>query len=169
MARSYYLQIQGIDEIAEARVPVEGLPSGAALLEVSSFSWGVGNSIDPTGRAGAGAGKASFSELTVVTRANAYSPSLLQRVAGGQFSPQVLLLVLDTYSGRSMIVEQYALQNAVFTGLQISGAQGGDRDQQQLSIGYRAITHKVALIDPNTGSGNNAVEKGWDLAANKPL
>jgi len=59
-------------------------------IEIESFSWGVGSTQSNTGTGG-GAGKAVFSDLTIVKIVDSTSPALFSTAASGKFLPAVQL------------------------------------------------------------------------------
>jgi type VI secretion system secreted protein Hcp len=117
---------------AVGTLTIEGL-QGASSLEVESYSWGVTSPVSvgsPGG--GAGAGKATFSDLVVTRPVDAVSPKLIAAAVTGQHFDSAVLVVPLRKS-----VLRYTFDVVFVTGVQHSGS--GDRPLETLSLTYGAV------------------------------
>jgi len=122
---------------AVGTLTIAGL-QGAGSLEVDSYSWGVTSPVSigsPGG--GAGAGKATFSDLVVTRPVDSVSPKLFAAAASGQHFASAALVV-PTRKG-SM---RYTFDLVFVTGVQHSSS--GDRPLETLTLTYGAVKVEAA-------------------------
>jgi len=134
-------------------------------IVLSSFSQGVSVPIsNPVGGGGTGAGKASFSELSVAKLLDKASPLLYSYAAQGRRIPTVVLTVRK--SGEKP-VEFYriTLTDVLISSVQTGG--GGDVPSESLSLNFTKIEWRYTPQKAD-GSPDAPVIATWDLAANKP-
>jgi type VI secretion system Hcp family effector len=108
---------------------------GASSLDLQSFSWGVTIPVS-TGSAGggAGAGKATFNDVTVTRAVDAVSPRLVQAAAAGQHFASV---TIDIATGKGTTME-YTLDTVFITSVQHKAT--GDGAVETLSLAYGAVS-----------------------------
>jgi type VI secretion system secreted protein Hcp len=112
---------------------VQGL-QGASSLDLQSFSWGVKTPVDiGSSGGGAGAGKATFQEVTVQRSLDAVSPRFVQAASTGQHFPSATIEVA-TGKGTTM---RYAFNTVFVTSVQHSS--NGDGAVESLSLLYGAV------------------------------
>ena len=121
-------------EKTAATLTIEGL-EGASALELQSFSFGVKNvTSGGTAGGGAGAGKATFSDLNVTRSADGVSPRLFGAVATGEHFPSA---TLEARVGKSSL--RYTFHLVFVTSLQHSGDRDGVSESLSLTYGSVAI------------------------------
>lgn len=134
-------------------------------FEVMSLSYGLANPYNPaTGGPGGGAGKASFTPITI-TLYDDKSPLFLKAVASSQRFERVVFS-FRTQDGRGVnfTYETITLTTAGITQMQTSS--GGERPVIELSFAYATIEISQRDIQrPN----DPPIKGGWDLVRNKAL
>jgi type VI secretion system secreted protein Hcp len=112
---------------------VQGL-QGASSLELQSYSWGVKTPVDiGSAGGGAGAGKATFEEVTVQRSLDAVSPRFVQAAATGQHFPSA---TIDVATGKGTTMH-YTFNTVFITAVQHTG--NGDGAVESLSLIYGSV------------------------------
>ena len=155
---AYYLYLEGIDG--------ESTTVGhEKWIDVLSFSLGASNPASfPTG--GGGAGKVSFSDLSMVKEVDVSSVSLLKYVATGKHIAKATLDIVSSASKGSQPYLRYDLVNALVTSYNISGGSGGN-PIESFSLNFEKIAFEYFTMNPD-GSLGPPVKFGWDLGTASP-
>lgn len=153
-----YMQIQGID----GDVSAEGF---RGWFEVFSFSWGVSNHAT-VGGGGGGAGRATFSDLSVMKPAGKGSPALFVNCASGRHFARAEVDVAMSTEGGPTVFEKFLLTDCMITSYQIGGS-GGERPTESLSLNFTKIEFRQ-LVQNEEGAFDYQ-HAGWDLRANRPF
>ncbi len=134
--------------------------------EIVALSFSQGLSL-PFSPAGGGTGKASFSELAISKIVDKATPLLYSYCAQGRHVPQAVLTLRN--SGGTVPFEFYriTLTDVVITSVQTSGASGGDKPSESLSLNFARIEWRYTPQNPN-GTAGAPVIATWNLAANTP-
>jgi type VI secretion system secreted protein Hcp len=137
-------------------------------IELQSYSFGVSNTVSPGGPTGtgAGAGKASFSDLSFVMRMGAASPLIMFACASGQHFPEAKL-VLRRSGGKSSLEFCTVTMREVFvSAYQDGGAPGDDGPLDSVNLAFGAV--KVDYVTQNpSGTAGPITSGGWDRTKNK--
>ncbi len=131
-------------------------------IEVESFSWGVTNHVDL--ESGGGAGKASFSELSMGKRLDIASPELFLRVAQGKHFPTAELVLRSTGESPEPFF-RITLSQVFVTGSQVEASVDEDRPTESVSLVYGEIEWEYTPRNPD-GTTGEPVAAGWDLMSN---
>jgi type VI secretion system secreted protein Hcp len=138
-------------------------------IEISSFSFGVSH---PTtigsGTSGAGAGKASFSDLSITKTVDKSSPALFFDAASGKHIKDGLLDVVKVSGGSEISLLEYKLTDVMISSYSIGGSSGGELPQESLSLNFTKIEFKEFPQNP-TGSPGIPITVEWDLLQNKGI
>ncbi len=153
-----YMQIEGI----EGDVTAENF---RGWFEVYSFSWGVTNH-SVGGGSGGGAGRATFSDLSVMKPAGKGSPSLFVNCASGRHFQRAEVDVVLVTEGAPPVYEKFLLTDCLITSYQISGS-GGERPTESLSLNFTKIEFRQ-LVQNQEGVFDYQ-HAGWDLRSNRPF
>ena len=132
MAFDAFLKIDGIQgESADGTIPIE------------SFSWGVSSPRDSqTG--GAGAGKATFTDLTIVKMVDSASPKLLEILVEGRHLPAVQLTCRK--AGGQQEFAFYKLSGVLIGLLRDAGNRhGGEFPTEEISFNFHKLDMKVGF------------------------
>lgn len=152
MADDMFLKIDGIKgESVDAKHKGD--------IDIEAFSWGVSNSGSPTG-GGAGAGKATFEDLSFVARTSAASPQLFLATASGKHMKEAMLTV--RHAGK----QQLEYIKIKLTELNISSyqqsASGSDGPTDTFSLRFARIDFSYAPQRPD-GTLDTPIVAGWDV------
>jgi type VI secretion system secreted protein Hcp len=121
---------------AAGTLTIAGL-QGASSLDVESYSWGVTSPVDIGSGGGAGAGKATFSDLVVTRPVDGVSPRLIAAAATGQHF-DTAVLVVPTRKGAM----RYTFDLVFVTGVQHTSS--GDRPVESLTLAYGTVEVEAA-------------------------
>lgn len=157
----YFLEI---DEI-----PGESLDDQyKGKVEVLSFSWGVTNDGTSGRGGGAGAGRASKTDLHVETVMSAASPKFAQAAAAGVHLPKVLLHLRKASGDAPFEYATFELDDAYVSGYQVGGSGAGLVPHENISINFSSLSVTYNQ-QAETGAGSGPATLGWDFGANKKL
>lgn len=157
MAVNAYLKIEGIDG------PSTSNPNH---IDILSFSWGVSQ----TATYGAGAsgqeakaGRANFSDLSIMKVLDKTSPALADACARGMIIPSVYILYDKPIGASGATQASYYrlyLKDALITSVQVSGSS--ENPSESVTFAYQAVEY---AYNPEDDKGNLAgwVPKGYDL------
>jgi len=145
-----FLKIEGIDG--------ESSDSGhRGEIDIQSWSWGVSNAGSMSAGSGGGAGKASFSDLSITKRIDKASPLLMTACATGQHIPKATLTVRRAGKNGDDYM-RYTLEDVTCTSVQDSGSSD-TLPTESLSLNYTKIQFEY-LEERAT----QWTRFGWDLA-----
>jgi type VI secretion system secreted protein Hcp len=133
-------------------------------IEVLSFSWGVTNTGATAASGGAGAGKATFQDLSIVHKIDKASPLLMRACATGTHLKEATI----TYRKAGKDQQDYLivkLNDIIITGV-LDGAASGQAGSETVSLAFAKIDleYKPQKAD---GSLNTGIHFKYDLEANK--
>ncbi|HUO33037.1 MAG TPA: type VI secretion system tube protein Hcp [Bryobacteraceae bacterium] len=154
MAVNAYLYIDGVEG------PSTSKPNH---IDVLSFSWGVSQTTTyGAGASGkeAKAGRADFSNLTIMKVLDKTSPLLSDHCATGNILKEVYIVYDKPVGDKQEDYFRVYLKDALITGQQLSGSSANPTEQ--LTFAYQAmeIAYKPEKDD---GSLDAAISKGHDL------
>jgi type VI secretion system secreted protein Hcp len=133
-------------------------------IEVLSFSWGVSNTASPSSGTGAGAGKATFQDLTIVHNIDKASPGLLKACATGVHLKEATITHRKAGKGQQefLIVK---MNDIIITGV-THGGQAGQPYSETVNLAFAkvALEYKPQKAD---GSLDAGIHFKYDLKANK--
>lgn len=135
-------------------------------IEIYSFSLGAVNT-GSTHTGGGGAGKVSFSDISFTKPLDKASPLLYLDCAKGRHFPKVFLYVRKS-GERPTDYYVITLSDVLISSFQTSGAAGGDRPTESLSLNFTKIEFSYARQKPD-GSLEEPVRTGWDIAQNREI
>jgi len=134
-------------------------------IEVLSFSWGVTNAaVISGGGGGAGAGRATFQDLSIVHNVDKASPLLLKACATGMHIKDATITHRKAGKGQQeyLIVK---LNDVIITGV-THGGTGGQPFSESVSLAFAKVDleYKPQKQD---GSLDAGIHFKYDLKANK--
>ena len=138
-------------------------------IVVNSYSFGVSNT-GSVGSAsgGAGAGKASFSDLNFTAPVSVASPKLMVACASGAHYDTAVLTLRRAGSGKgAQDFFRLTLKTVLVSSYQDGGSTGGDVPVDSVTLAFGAM--KVEFM-PQTASGaaGQTASAGWDRTKNQP-
>ena len=131
-------------------------------IEVLSFSWGVTHPVSAPATGGAGGGRATFQDLTIVHKIDKASPLLLQACADGRHIQEATITCRKAGQQDYLIVK---LNDVSITGV----AAGVTSDQ----VGSETVSLAFARMDLQympqkaDGSLDTGIHFNYDLIANR--
>ncbi len=154
MAVNAYLYVDGVDGPSTSKT---------GFIDVLSFSWGVSQTaVYGAGASGkeAKAGRADFSNLTIMKVLDKTTPLLSDHCASGNILPKVYILYDKPVGDAQADYFRIYLQDALITSVQLSGSNENPSESvsfafQKAEIGYKA--------ENDDGTLAGAVVKGYDL------
>ncbi len=159
MAVNAYLYIDGVEG------PSTSKPNH---IDVLSFSWGV-NQTSTYGAGASGkeakAGRADFSNLTVMKVLDKTSPKLADHCASGDILDKVYILYDKPVGDGQQDYFRIYLKDALITSVQLSGSN--ENPVESVSFGFQAV--EVAYRpEKDDGTLDGALSAGYDLETLKP-
>jgi len=115
-------------------------------IDVLSWSWGATNSSVVRG-GGAGAGKATFSDLSITKYVDASSPALVAAVSTGKRITSLILTVRRA-NGAPQGVDYFTLtlNDVLVSGISVSTSGGEDRMTENVTFNYGTYTYSYTPI-----------------------
>ena len=154
MAVSAHLSIDGITG------PSTSVPG---TIDVLSFSWGVSQTaVYGAGASGkeAKAGRADFSNLTIMKVLDATSPLLCDHCATGNILPKVYIIYTKPVGDKQDNYFRIWVKDALVTSVQLSGSS--EQPVESVSFAYQGV--EIAYRpEQDDGSLAAAIPKGYDL------
>lgn len=140
-------------------IMVDGIPGSSRIvpgaIDVHSLSQGMAN----TFTLGGGAGKVSFSDLTVSKSTDKATPKLMEACAKGQMIPAATLYVRKSIEGKESFLV-YELKDVMISSYQVSVHAPGESMQETVSLAFTEIAVSVADQGEATRFNWNVVENG---------
>jgi type VI secretion system secreted protein Hcp len=148
-------------------------PSSARLLldgttiNVQSFSVGLVNTISlGSASGGAGAGKATFQDMSLTVPVDASFPLLSIAVArGDRFQTAVLIDTWNNGSGTGTVALRYTFHTVFISSIQQSGDSGAPTETVSLKYAQAGWSY---FASADTTGAPTAIQ-GWDVVQNQPL
>jgi len=154
MAVNAYLHIEGVDG------PSTSSPGN---IDVLSFSWGVSQtSTYGAGASGkeAKAGRANFSDLTIMKVLDKTTPLLADHCASGDILKDVYILYDKPVGDKQQAYFRIYLKDALITSVQLSGSN--ENPSESVSFAFQGVEYAYAP-EKDDGSLDAAIRKGYDL------
>ena len=133
-------------------------------IEVLSFSWGVANAVPIASGGGAGAGKATFQDLSIVHAVDKASPLLLKACATGTHIKDATITHRKSGKGQQEYLV-FKLNDVIITGV-THGGSGGQTIAESVTIAFAKVDleYKPQRSD---GSLDAGIHFKYDLKTNK--
>jgi len=161
MTTNVFLDMDGVDgESADDRHHGE--------IEVLSWSFGVSNSgTAHMGGGGAGAGKASISDLSVTKLVDIASPALLQAAATGKRLKTATISARKAGEGqRDFLI--ITMREVMVTSCALAGSGEGDAPTEAVTLSFGKVQLTYTAQAPD-GSAGPTTSFGWDVTKNGPI
>jgi type VI secretion system secreted protein Hcp len=156
VAIDMFLQVDGVKgESADA--------NHNGFSDVKGMSWGASQAVSISG-GGGGAGKVSFSDLTVMTVMDSATPAILKMCASGKHISTVKVSICKA-GGTQIEYATVVLKDVLVTSAQFAGASDGE----SLAVNYSFQAAKVEhhyWVQGKDGSKGAESQMGWDVKQN---
>jgi type VI secretion system secreted protein Hcp len=138
-------------------------------IVVREYSFGVNNtaSVGSTG-GGAGAGKATFSDLTFTTPLSVASPKLLLACASGVHYDTAVLTLRRSGGTKPPDFLKITLKTVLVSSYLDAGASSDDTPLDSITLAFGAIRVDVFTQNPSGGTAPPPSSAGWDRSKNQP-
>jgi len=154
VAVNAYLYVDGVQGPSTSRTN---------CIDVLSFSWGVSQTaVYGAGASGkeAKAGRADFSNLTIMKVLDKTSPLLCDHCATGDILKKVYLLYDKPVGDKQQPYFRIWIKDALITSVQLSGSN--ENPTESVSFAFQAVEIAYAP-EKDDGSLDAAIRKGYDL------
>lgn len=157
MAADMFLKLDGIKGESTDKAHKE-------WIDIMSFTFGVSQSGTASMGGGAGAGKASFSDLAITKRADASTPMLMLNCASGAHIKQADLVVRKA-GGNQEEYYKVKMTDLLVSSFSNGGSDGDSVPLEQVSMNFSKIEFEYR---PQTAQGTLGPpsKAGWDLKQN---
>jgi type VI secretion system Hcp family effector len=137
-------------------------------IDVLSFSGGVFTPAGPVDlRGGNRAGRASFSDFSLMFVVSAASPVLSQAVASQETFPDAVISIYKSAGrDRPEAYLTYTLSHVRVSSYAVSGAAGGGAPTESVSLTYSKIKTEYRPLRPD-GTFDKPITVCWDLHTNR--
>ena len=159
MAVNAYLKIDGVDGPSTSK---------PGHIDILSFSWGVSQTaVYGPGASGkeAKAGRADFSNLTIMKVLDKTSVFLMDHCASGDILKEVYILYDKPVGDGQQDYFRIYLKDALITSVQLSGSN--ENPTESVSFAFQAV-EEAYRAETDTGTLDAAIPKGYDLETLKP-
>ena len=159
-AQDMFLRIDGIqgDSLDRAH---------ANEIDILAWSWGASNSGNTQMGGGAGAGKATFNDLTINKMVDSSSPLLLTNLATGKRIKTVTLTVRNT-GQRPVDYYTLTLNEVLVTAVALSASSGDNRISESVTLNFSSYTYSFLPLKPD-GTPKPAVITKFSILENRLL
>ena len=133
-------------------------------VEVLSYSWGVTNPVHIGSGGGAGTGKATFQDLSIVHRIDKASPKLLEACATGVHLKEATITFRKAGKGQQdfLIIK---MNDVIVTGV-VQSALSSDAGSETVSLEFGKVDWELKPQNPS-GTLDPGIHFKFDLKANK--
>jgi len=133
-------------------------------IDVLAWSWGLSQHGTAHVGAGMGAGKVSVSDLSFTKYIDKASVNLEIACCTGKHYPQALLTVRKA-GDKPLEYLKIKLEEVMVTSVSLGGSGGEDRLTENISLNFAKFKTEYTPQKPD-GTGEAAIEAGWNIAAN---
>ncbi|MGI0077522.1 MAG: Hcp family type VI secretion system effector [Nitrosopumilaceae archaeon] len=159
-AVDYFLKIDGVDgESKDDKHKGE--------IDIMSWSFGASQSGSMVMGGGGGAGKVVMQDFHFTKSIDKASPKLFEALATGAHLKEAKLVLRSPGDSQAeyMVI---TLSDVLVSSYSTSGASGGDRPMEEVSLNFAKITMSYMELDAS-GRAGASVNFGWDVKANKKV
>jgi len=158
-ADDYFLKVDGIaGDTAVGKVP--------DAIAVHAFQLGAENKTSLGSKSGgAGAGKATFNDLTISKNVDATSPVLYERLGMGAHIAGMELVARRSGAAASSIYMRYCFQPVFVTAVRHEGASGDEGIRETVTFTFGAMSETFTKQAPNGAPAGN-VASSWNTMTN---
>jgi type VI secretion system secreted protein Hcp len=157
----FFLKIDGVDGESDD-------DTHKGEIQISSFSFGVSNSGSGGWGAGSGSSKSNVQDMHFTKLVDKSSPNLFQACCTGKHFDSAKVTVRKAGGDAPLEYLVYDLTEVFISSHNITGHDGGGIAQESGSLNFSKIN---VTYNPqsDTGGGEGANTKGYDIQANKPF
>lgn len=135
--------------------------------DITSFNWGASQPGTMFAGGGGGAGKVTFSDLSVMAPIDKSTSALLAGCASGKHFPKVEVSICKA-GGSQIEYCLITLEDVLITGVYFGGAQGNENLNMQYSFQASKVRQKYNE-QTTTGGKGAEVSAGWNIKENREM
>lgn len=133
-------------------------------IDVLAWSWGLSNSGTSHTGGGGGAGKVNVQDISLTKYVDKATPTLILAGCNGKHFPTALLTVRKA-GEKPLEYIKITLTDVLVTSVSTGGSGGEDRLTENVTLNFAQF--KVEYVaQKKDGSGEPAIEVGWNVAQN---
>jgi type VI secretion system secreted protein Hcp len=136
-------------------------------IDIVSFTFGVSQTGTSSVGGGGGAGKANYTDISFVKRADKSSPMLMQNCAAGTHIKSALLTVRKA-GGTQQEYYKIKLTDLLVANFQNNGSGHDEVPMESLSLNFSTISFEYYEQLATGGLGGQTLA-GWDIKQNKKV
>lgn len=133
-------------------------------IDILAWSWGASQSGTTHVGGGGGSGKVSVNDLSVTKWIDKSSPTLLLSCCNGKHYKEGLLTVRKA-GEKPLEYLKLTMKELLISSITNGGSGGEDRLTENLTLNFAEFKIEYTPQKPD-GSGDAAVEAGWNIAEN---
>jgi type VI secretion system secreted protein Hcp len=133
-------------------------------IDIESFSWGMSQTGSGHRSTGGGTGKVDVGDISIMKFVDKSSPSIMLACANGKHIPKGKITVRKA-GENPLDYLTVDIENILISSYQTSGAEGGDRVSESVSINFGKVKIEYWTQSEKGAKGENA-NFSWDVAKN---
>jgi type VI secretion system secreted protein Hcp len=133
-------------------------------IDVLAWSWGMSQSGSMHMGSGGGAGKVSVQDLSFTKYVDKGSPNLVLHCCNGKHFDEALLTVRKA-GDKPLEYLKITMKKVLISAVSTGGSGGEDRLTENVTLNFAEFKVEYTPQKPD-GSGDAAVEVGWNIAEN---
>lgn len=159
MAVDMFLKIDGIDGESTDEAHDK-------WIEIDSYSHGVSQPVSGASRTGGRTGgRADFQDFSIIKTVDSATPDLYIACSNGKHIPKIEMECCLATEDKHVFMK-YELTDVIVSSISAGGSSHDVRPSETVSFAYGSIKWEYTPID-HTGAAGAAVDRTWDLTANK--
>ncbi|MBI3897449.1 MAG: type VI secretion system tube protein Hcp [Gammaproteobacteria bacterium] len=136
----------------------------AGATDILSWRWGMSQNGSAHLGTGAGAGKVSVKDLVITKYIDKGTPAMVQACCGGTHFKEAVLTVRKA-GDTALEYLKIKMTDALIASITTGGEKGDDRLTEEVTLNFAEFKLEYAPQKPD-GSGDAAVEAGWNIPKN---
>lgn len=133
-------------------------------IDVLAWSWGMSQSGTMHAGTGGGAGKVNVQDLSFTKYIDKSSPNLILNCCNGKHVDQAVLTVRKA-GDKPLEYLKITMKKVLIASVSTGGSGGEDRITENVTLNFAEFKVEYTPQKPD-GSGDAAVEVGWNIAEN---
>jgi len=136
-------------------------------IDVLAWSWGLSQSGTTHVGGGGGAGKVSVQDLSFTKYVDKSSPTLMLACCNGKHFKEAVLVVRKA-GEKPLEYLKITMKEVLVSSISTGGSGGDDRLVESITLNFAEVKVEYVPQKPD-GTGDAAVEAGWNIAENIKL
>ncbi len=133
-------------------------------IDVLAWSWGMSQSGTTHMGGGGGGGKVAVQDMSLTKYIDKATPNLMLFCCNGKHVPEMLLTVRKAGENALEYVK-ITMKDGIISSVSTGGSGGEDRLTENVTLNFASVKVEYTPQKPD-GTGDAAIEMGWDIAKN---